>query len=235
MKAWLEEAAAHEARLREALREAVERTSPRVGGEWSARELSRRLGRSRDYLYKVLRGNASLKVDEITQLLGLLGILPHAFFFECFPWGGELEARLKARQGATPFRLPGPPIGDMLRLPEAPITEGVADRATFWMRVAIRRGPHTQAALSEALRFGSPHALGLVLRGRTVLTYRHVFRVLAALGKAPGRFFVELLGPPDALLKPGLPWSRFLDVLEARDQEMLRAMAERPPGRGSRS
>lgn len=198
------------ATLRAALHDAVQR-SP-----FSAREVSRRLGRHPGYLGRVLNGRLELKVRETAELLALLGIEAEEFLEAVYPLGGGDAEVARRRRAAQDERVAGTSTREVARMldrrsPLAPAE--LTAKARRLLRRMIRAGGTTQRALS--LRLGlSRDALGQALRGSTQLSFRHLFGCLEGLGVEPGRFFAEIAGPDDRDVVASLRWRRRLDLAE---------------------
>jgi len=228
IEAWVEE----QLRLvRDTLRLTMDRVQLRHP-ELTARRLSRHLNRNPNYLYKMLAGFTGLKVEEVCRVLTLLAVVPHDFFFSIYPLGGMLAGRLRDTQVGGAVPLDGPDVGIWVRYPELPLLAGVDRRASQVLRAKIREAGHTQWELSEALGYRSRHALGLALRQRTTLTFRHVFEVLGFLSYSPDLFFAEVFGPDEGLWAAGTEWAAFRKRLLELHRQSLVGMAERRPSLG---
>jgi len=213
-------------RLRRQLRRGVEEARTRL--PWiTARELSRVLGHHEDYLSKVFRGKHRMTIRDVADILNYARIRPDDFFALLFPLGGPLETTLQMTQRMD---VPALDLSDVEAVlgPQFPVRPGVEveRRAGEILRREIRRARRTQRALSLEIGLGSPHRLGQALRGESRLTFRHLLLVLAALGRSPGRFFLELFDPQNGPPGPGVAWDETLDEADRIGRETVLGLAE---------
>lgn len=230
MKRHSEAVEAHLETLRAGLRRLLRRVEPiRPLGAWS-----RELGRDSRYLARALSGQRSMPwVEETAALLVLTGTDARAFFWELFPRGGELERALIATQNP---QVPGLGLEDLWeemaarRPPPEPKEMVRRARELLERYLAMARVCDTEALSREV--FGSEGGLRFALSGRSRLSFEGVFGLLEALGREPWRFFVDLLGPEDDTLAPGITWWSLLDALDGIDRGGVEGLAAERERRG---
>lgn len=194
--------------------------------ETTARALSRRLGYHHGHLTLVFHGHRPMRVKLAFELLEKLRAAPIRFFKACYPLGGpaHIELRKDAKPaidlpGAMPLTEAARRRADRLGLRLTPA--GAAAKLGSILRREVRASGKTQREISLELGLGAG-ALGQALRGNSELTFLHVFAVLAAIGRSPGRLVAELFAP-----EPADPMARFELALELDHQEeQFRATAE---------
>ena len=176
------------------------------------------LGFNSQQLTRVLNGRRPMSVKLVFDILEQLGVFPFEFFDLIYPLGGVPEALLRRQLNKEP--LVGEPSELTLLLRQLELERGgplrggeAAERLRRILRREIEAARVTQRSISRTMGRGAD-ALGHALRGDSELTFLHVFAVIAAIGRSPGRIVAELFTDMPASPTGQMAAGHALDVLE---------------------
>lgn len=204
-------------RLRHGLREAVRQRGLTLA------QASKKLRHHPHYLSRCLAGTLDLKVREVFELLALLGVDAEDFLAGLFPFASPVAVHaptVKSQAGEDLQRLIRKERAQRGEDLTSPVAVTAKARRTLSGLIRRRRlkQKEVSARMGVALRY-----LTAALYGTKRLTSETLFQALEAIEVEPGRFFLELYGPPDQQLVAQLTWSAHLDEIE----EVLRFLKGR--------